>query len=367
MPAYLAIPADRTVAQFEVRRRQFLDEEGRPLAPLPDFCDDLGLMLSIYRGMHLTRSFDAKCVNLQRTGRLGTFATSLGQEAIPVGVASAMRASDVLVPSYREAGAQIWRGCRMEELLLYWGGDERGHAVADPAVKQDFPISITVGNHALHAAGVAAAMKLKAEDRAAVCLFGDGATSKGDIYEAINVAGVWQLPLVLVIVNNQWAISTPLERQTAASALAQKGIAGGLRVLQVDGHDVIAGRHAADEALDAARRGAGASLIEGVTYRLNDHNTADDSSRYRDLEEVKARWGFCPLKRMRAFLVNRAAWSEEREVAMQAEIASLIDAAVDRYLATAPPLPDRMFAHTYANMPAGLMAQRLEALGRTHE
>jgi pyruvate dehydrogenase E1 component alpha subunit len=366
MPASVA-DSDRIVAQFEVRYRQFLDEEGSPLAPLPDFCRDVDLMLSIYRGMHLARAFDAKCVNLQRTGRLGTFATSLGQEAIAVGVASAMRASDILVPSYREAGAQIWRGCRMEELLLYWGGDERGHAFADPAVTQDFPISITVANHALHAAGVAAAMKLKAEDRAAVCLFGDGATSKGDVYEAINVAGVWQLPLIFMIVNNQWAISTPLERQTAALTLAQKGIAGGLSVLQVDGNDVIAVRDAMMEALDAARQGAGASLIEGVTYRLNDHNTADDSSRYRNLEEVKARWRFCPLRRMRAFLESRAAWSEKRELAMQAEIASLIDSAADRYLATAPPLPDQMFAHTYARLPAGLMAQRVEALGRAHE
>jgi 2-oxoisovalerate dehydrogenase E1 component alpha subunit len=363
MPADLASDSDQIVAHFQVRRRQFLDEDGKPLAPLPDFCDDLALMAAIYRGMSLARAFDAKCVNLQRTGRLGTFATSLGQEAVPVGAASGMRASDVLVPSYREAGAQIWRGCRLEELLLYWGGDERGHAFADPGVMQDFPVCITVGNHALHAAGVAAAMRLKAEDRAAVCVFGDGATSKGDVYEAMNVAGVWHLPLVFVIVNNQWAISTPLERQTAAPTLAQKGIAGGLHVLQTDGNDVIAVRHAVAEALDAARSGEGATLVECVTYRLNDHNTADDSSRYRDLEEVKARWRSCPLKRMRAFLQGRADWSEERENAMQAEIAALIEAAVERYLATAPPLSDQMFAHTYARMPAALTAQRDEALG----
>jgi 2-oxoisovalerate dehydrogenase E1 component alpha subunit len=367
MPSDLVNLADRTVATFEIRRRQFLDEEGRPLAPLPDFCADADLMAAIYSGMSLARAFDAKCVNLQRTGRLGTFATALGQEAVPVGLASAMRPSDVLVPSYREAGAQIWRGCRMEELLLYWGGDESGHAFADPAVAQDFPVSITVGNHALHAAGVAAAMKLKGEDRAAVCAFGDGATSKGDVYEAMNVSGVWKLPVVFVIVNNQWAISTPLERQTAAATLAQKGLAGGLRVLQTDGNDVIAVRDAVCEALEAARQGEGATLIECVTYRLNDHNTADDSSRYRDIEDVKARWRSCPLKRLRAFLESRSAWSQEREAAMQAEIASLIDAAVDRYLAASLPGPDHMFAHTYARMPAVLIAQRAEALGRMHE
>ena len=360
MAAAPAPSPDTAVAHFEIRRRQYLDENGEPVAELPGFCADPKLMEALYRGMSLTRAYDTKCVNLQRTGRLGTFATSLGQEAIPVGIAAAMRDSDVLVPSYREGGAQIWRGCGMDELLIYWGGDEAGHNYADPRVAQDFPVCITVGNHALHAAGVAAAMKLKGENRAAVCVFGDGATSKGDVYEAMNVAGVWELPLVLVITNNRWAISTPLDRQTAAGTLAQKGLAAGIRVMQADGNDAIAVYDAVQEALAIARKGGGASLIECLTYRLNDHNTADDSTRYRDPEEVKARWSFCPLKRFRAFMEKRYAWTQARETAMQRDIATEIDAAVERYFEHPPPLPDAMFAYTYARLPEAYAGQRAE-------
>ena len=359
--------ADRVVARFEIRCRQYLDENGETVAELPGFCRDEKLMDALYRGMSLTRAFDAKCVNLQRTGRLGTFATSLGQEAIPVGIAAAMRESDVFLPSYREGGAQIWRGSAMDELLIYWGGDEAGHAYAEPRVAQDFPVCITVGNHALHAAGVATALKLKGEDRAALCVFGDGATSKGDVYEAINVAGVWDLPLVFVITNNRWAISTPVDRQTAAATLAQKGLAGGLRVLQVDGNDVLGVYDAVSEALDVGRRGGGATLIECLTFRLNDHNTADDSTRYRDPEEVKTRWAFCPLKRFRSFLEKRGAWTDEREARMEASIAEEIDAAVKRYLTYPEPSPATMFEYTYARLPDAYINQRDEALAARHE
>ncbi len=354
--------SDQTVATFEIRRRRFLDQNGDPVAALPSFTSDSEFLRSLYRGMCLTRAYDAKCVNLQRTGQLGTFATALGQEAVPIGLASAMRPDDVLIPSYREGGAQMWRGTKIEEMLIYWGGDESGHAYADPRVAEDFPVCITVGNHALHAAGVAAALKYKGEDRAALAVFGDGATSKGDVYEAINVAGVWSLPLVLVVTNNRWAISTPLEHQTAAETLAQKGLAGGLHVLQVDGNDVLAVHDAVREALKLARQGKGASLIECLTYRLNDHNTADDSTRYRDAEEVKARWVLCPIKRMRAFLEKRSLWSEIREREMAAEIATGIDAAVTRYLAHPKPKTEAMFDYLHEKLPEAYEAQRDEAL-----
>ncbi len=355
---------DSLVASFEIRHRRFLDENGEPVAALPASAAEPEFLKALYRAMSLTRAFDAKCVSLQRTGRLGTYATSLGQEAVPVGLASAMRERDVLVPSYREGGAQMWRGVRMEELLIYWGGDERGHAYADPRVARDLPVCITVGNHALHAAGVAAALKFRGEDGAAVCVFGDGATSKGDVYEAFNVAGVWSLPVVFVVSNNRWAISTPLDRQTAARTLAQKGLAGGLRVLQVDGNDVIAVHDAMCEALDFARRGEGASVIECLTYRLNDHNTADDSTRYREPAEVEGRWAYCPLKRMRAFLAKRGWWSDPEEEALQAEIAASIEDSVARYLAHAATAPsvESMFAYLHAELPRAYWSQREDAL-----
>lgn len=361
MPAPAA-GAETAVATFTILRRQYLDQTGAALAELPEFAADRVLMRKIYRGMSFIRLYDQKRVSLQRTGRMGTSATALGQEAIPIGVASAMRAEDVLVPAYREDGAQIWRGVAPEEMLIYWGGDEAGQHPAAPAVREDFPVAITVGNHALHAAGVATAMKLRGQARAAVCLMGDGATSKGDVYEAINVAGVWRLPLVLVISNNGYAISTPVEKQTAAETLAQKGLAGGITALQADGNDVFAVRQVMLEALERARTGGGATLIECLTYRLNDHNTADDSTRYRNPDEVKAHWDFCPLKRLRSWLVAARLWSDADEAAMRSAIAAELDRAVERYLAHPPPAAAAMFAHTYATLPRQYEAQRAAAL-----
>src|SRR5262249_10073670 len=276
------------VAQFEVLRRGYLSRDGTMIDPVPDSIPDVASLISLYRAMVLTRTFDLKAVSLQRTGRLGTYAVSLGQEAVSVGVASAMRQEDVLLPSYRDNGALLWRGVKMEEILLYWGGDERGNHSSGPT--HDFPFCIPVGSQAPHAAGVAYTFKLRKEPRVAVCLIGDGATSKGDVYEAMNFAAIYALPLVFVINNNQWAISVPLRLQTASKTLAQKAIAAGFPGEQVDGNDVIAVRDAVGEAITGALGGKGPRLVEAVTYRLGDHTTADDAARYRSAEEVQARW-----------------------------------------------------------------------------
>ncbi len=337
---------DEVVATFSVRLRRFVGVDGVALGPLPAFADRPGELEAMYRGMVLARRFDARCVNLQRTGRLGTYATALGQEAVPIGLAAAMRPDDVLVPSYREGGAQLWRGVAVDELLTYWGGDERGHAFADPAVADDYPVCITVGNQALHAAGVATALKLRGTDRAVVCVMGDGATSKGDVYEAINVAGAWRLPVVFAITNNRWAISTPVERQTGAATLAQKAFAGGLEALQVDGNDVVAVRDAVGEALARARSGEGGAVVECLTYRLNDHNTADDATRYRDPSEVAQRREDDPLGRLRALLAARGATPDD--AALEAGIDAGLDAAIERYLAAPAAGPETMFAHLFA-------------------
>ncbi len=344
------------IARFEVRRHAYLAPDGTVLRPLPDFVADIGLLVSLYRGMALARAFDLKAVSLQRTGRLGTYAVSLGQEAAAIGVASAMRAEDVLLPSYRDNAALLWRGVKMEEILLFWGGDERGNRSSGPA--HDFPYCIPVGSHAPHAAGVAYAFKLRKEPRVAVCLFGDGATSKGDVYEAMNFAGVQKLPVVFVINNNQWAISVPLRLQTACETLAQKAIAAGFRGDQVDGNDVIAVRAACEAAITAARNGEGPRLIEAVTYRLGDHTTADDASRYRPPEEVQARWKEEPIARLRAYLVSRKAWGKKDEEQLVAECQERVEEAVQRYLATPPRAPETMFDHLYAELPPAYAAQQ---------
>ena len=182
------------VARFEIRKRCYLDEQGALLRPLPEALADPESIVALYRAMVLARTLDAKCVALNRQGRLGTYATAYGQEAVPIGVASAMRPDDILVPSYRENAALVWRGVAIDEVLSYYAGSERGSRWSGPA--HDFPTSITVGGHALHAAGAAFALRYRGEHRAVACVFGDAATSKGDVYEAFNLAGVWDLPVV---------------------------------------------------------------------------------------------------------------------------------------------------------------------------
>jgi len=344
------------VARFAIEYTRVVAPDGSHREPLPAFATEAGALERLYHAMVLTRTFDARAVALQRTGRLGTFASSLGQEAVSVGVADAMRAEDVLLPSFREQGAQLLRGVTPMELLLYWGGDERGSDFAGP--REDFPISVTVGGHAPHAAGVALAFKLRGEPRVAVCMFGDGATSKGDVYEAMNLAGAWDLPVVFVVSNNQWAISMPRAEQSHAETLAQKAIAAGFTGEQVDGNDVIAVRHVVGRAIEAARTGGGPRLVEALTYRLADHTTVDDASRYRSAEEVTAHWQEDPIARLRALLVAERDWDRTREQRTIAEATAAIDAAVEGYLATPTQPAESMFDHLYAELPDELAPQR---------
>ncbi len=348
-------------ASFAIEFTRCLAADGSPAGALPAFAADPAELVRLYRAMVLTRTFDAKAVALQRTGRLGTFASSLGQEAVSIGAASAMAPTDVLVPSFREHGAQMWRGVTPRELFLFWGGDERGSDFQGP--RQDFPISVPVGSHAPHAAGVALAMKLRGEARAVICIFGDGATSKGDVAEALNFAGVWALPVVFVVSNNRWAISVPVERQTAAKTLAQKAIAAGIPGEQVDGNDVVAVRAVVGRALERARSGGGATVVEALTYRLGDHTTSDDASRYRDDTEVSRHWPEEPVARLKAHLVGRGAWGVHDEEALLQDCAREIEEAASAYLATPPQAAETIFDFTYASLPADLREQRRRALG----
>jgi pyruvate dehydrogenase E1 component alpha subunit len=346
----------KTVAEFEIQYHQFLDAQGRATGPLPDIAKDPAQLLDMYRLMTLVRTFDTKCVNLQRTGKLGTYASCLGHEATHVGVGASMRPEDVLVPVYREYGAQLWRGVKMANVLLYWGGDERGSDFETP--RHDYAWCVPIGSQTLHAAGVAMAMKVRGEKRCAVAFIGDGGTSQGAFYEALNLAGARALPVVFVIVNNKWAISVPIEAQTATRTLAQKAIAAGIPGVQVDGNDIVAVRHIMDEALARARRGEGPTVVEAVTYRLSDHTTADDASRYRRANEVKAAWRTEPLLRVRAHLMKASAWDDAREEELKAECARKVDEAVEEYLQTPKQSTDSMFDFLFARLPRNTLAQR---------
>ncbi|MGD1977466.1 MAG: pyruvate dehydrogenase (acetyl-transferring) E1 component subunit alpha [Gammaproteobacteria bacterium] len=350
----------KTIAEFRVGYSQYLDPEGKPVEELPDFARDPDEILRMYKLMTLTRSFDAKAVNLQRTGKLGTYASCLGHEAAHVGIGSAMREEDCFAPMYREYGAQFCRGVRMSDVLLYWGGDERGNDFAGP--KHDFPWCVPIATQCLHAAGAALAYKLRGEKRCAVTVVGDGGTSEGHFYEAMNVAGVRKLPVVFVVVNNKWAISVPLSIQTATETLAQKAIAAGIPGIQVDGNDVIAVRQAMEESLSRARAGEGATLVEAVTYRLSDHTTADDASRYRKNEEVEQARHQEPLIRLRRYLTELGVWDETREEELLADCQKQVDEAVETYLNTPVQAAGAMFDFMFEELPPALAEQRENAL-----
>jgi pyruvate dehydrogenase E1 component alpha subunit len=350
------------VARFEIHYTQFLDHHAELVRELPAAFRDPKYLIPRYQAMVRTRLFDKKAIALQRTGQLGTFASCLGQEAIGVAVGGMMRTEDVLLPSYRDYGAQFLRGVRMLDILLYWGGDERGMSYPT-APRHDFPICVPVGSQTCHAVGVAFAMQYREEARVAVCILGDGATSKGDFYESINLAGVWRLPVVFVINNNQWAISVPRSAQSAAETLAQKAIAAGIHGEQVDGNDVIAVSYALGNALEKARHGGGPSVIEAQSYRLGDHTTADDASRYRSEEEVKHQRQYDPIERVRKYLSRLGCWGEEEEAQLQQRCTAEVETAVGHYLDTPPQAPETMFDYLHATLPTALAEQRREVAG----
>jgi pyruvate dehydrogenase E1 component alpha subunit len=349
----------RTAAHFDIAYRACLDADGAALGQLPGWAQDGELLRRMYCMMVRARSFDTKAVNLQRTGKLGTYPSCLGHEATHVGVGAALHADDVLFTVYREIGTKFWRGIDMLDVLLYWGGDERGTLYARSP--QDFPFCVPIGSQMPHAAGAALAIQIRDQRRCALAFIGDGGTSQGAFYEALNFAGVKSLPLVCVIVNNRWAISVPVSAQTAAATLAQKAIAAGIPALQVDGNDVLVVRDVVGEAVERARRGDGPTVIEALTYRLSDHTTSDDATRYRSAEEVSAARRLEPIARTRRFLQARALWNDADEQALKAACSDEVEAAVKQYLATPKQSTDAMFDHLYAQLPAALQAQREEA------
>ena len=345
-----------TVANFEINYTQILNEESGLCQPLPEFAENKDVLIDMYKAMVLTRTFDKKAIALQRTGKMGTYPSSLGQEAISVAVGTVMKTDDVLIPYYREYGAQFLRGVTMKEILLYWGGDERGMDYQGP--KKDFPISVPIASQASHAIGISYAMKLRKEPRVAVAFFGDGSTSKGDFYEAINAAGVWNLPVVFVVNNNQWAISISRENQTNCETIAQKAIAGGIHGEQVDGNDIIALHQVMENAIERARKGEGPSVIEAITYRLCDHTTADDATRYRGEEEVKAAWDKEPVERLRRYMESQNIWDEQKEQNWLSECSAKVEEQVNAYLDTQPQPPETMFEFMFEEIPHDLAEQR---------
>lgn len=348
------------VAHFDITYTQIINEQGELCNPLPVFAQDKEILLALYRIMVSTRVFDKKAIALQRTGKIGTYPSLNGQEAISTAIGHAMLKEDVLIPYYRDYAAQFQRGVNMAEIFAYWGGDERGSNFSENA--QDLPICVPIASQCLHAAGIAFAFKYRKQARVAVTCLGEGGTSEGDFYEAMNVAGTWQLPMVFIVNNNQWAISVPLSQQTATQTIAQKAIAAGFTGVQVDGNDVIACRQVISEAIEKARQGLGPTLVEAITYRLCDHTTADDATRYQPAEDVAAATLKEPIARLNHYLTQQRLWNEELENELLEQASLKVSQAVETYLAMAKQPMSSAFDYHYANLPDYLIEQRAIAM-----
>ena len=348
------------VARFEIPYTQILNEQGQYTGELPAFAEDIPLLIELYRTMLRARLFDKKAIALQRTGKMGTYAPINGQEAIATAIGSVMRKEDVFVPYYRDYAAQFQRGVKMSEILSYWGGDERGSQFA--CNSQDLPICVPIASQCLHAAGIAFAFQYRKEPRVAVVCIGDGGTSEGDFYEALNVAGLLKLPVVFIINNNQWAISVNIQNQTASETLAQKAIAAGISGIQVDGNDILATRDVIEKAVEKARSGEGPTVIEAMSYRLSDHTTADDATRYQppqDVEQAKLKE---PIQRFKYFLEQKNIWDNEKETQLVEEISAEIQEAVDEYINRPQQTVNTVFDYHFAELPDYLIEQRAIAM-----
>jgi pyruvate dehydrogenase E1 component alpha subunit len=339
-------------------RVQVLDEDGHVLegATVPEIPDER--LVEMYRQLRLARHFDERMISLQRQGRLGTYPSLAGQEGAQVGSTHALADADWISFQYREHGAVVVRGLE-PEYLLYWMGHERGNEWL--AEKNVFPLNISIAGHLPHATGMAWAAKLKGDDRVVACHFGDGATSEGDFHEALNFAGVFDVPAVFFCNNNQYAISHPRERQTASPTIAGKADAYGIDGIQVDGMDPLAvyevTRQAVRKARDPDDDQCRPTLIEAVMYRFGAHTTADDPSVYRDDEEVEKWKKRDPLPRMETFLRDRDLLDDDRvdgiRESARETVADLIDAAEEF-----EPDPEQLFANGYESDTPRIREQR---------
>lgn len=353
------MPRDEINISGKVEYLSILNASGELDADLePDIGPET--LLKLYRTMVLGRKFDERLLNLQRQGRIGTFPPASGQEAAHLGAAAVLEPSDWFVPAFRETAAEIWRGRLLESVILYYNGFNEGAHI--PPDRNDLPLSVPVASQILHAVGLAWAAKYRRTDRIAMVFFGDGASSQGDFHEGLNFAGVFQVPVVFICQNNQWAISIPRAKQTRSETIAQKALAYGIAGIQVDGNDILAVYAAAQEAAQRARSGGGPTLIECVTYRLAVHTTADDPRRYRTDAEV-AQWQQRePISRFQKYLTSKGLLSEEKNAAIESAVLDEIQAAVDRAEAQMKAMGDPMdmFDHAYAELPPILQAQKEE-------
>ncbi|MBI2027934.1 MAG: pyruvate dehydrogenase (acetyl-transferring) E1 component subunit alpha [Deltaproteobacteria bacterium] len=315
-------------------------------------------LLKAYRFMLFGRRLDEQAMRYQRQGRIGTFGPNIGQEAAQVGSAMALADQDWFIPSFRELGVWLWRGLSTQAYFMGHMGFEDASTNLKGA--GNLPMAVPVATQCCHAAGIAWGIKIDKKKAAAVVYFGDGATSEGSFHEALNFCGTMHLPAVFFCQNNQWAISTPLKKQTASGSLAQKAVAYGVKGVQVDGNDVFAVYVAAQEALERARNGKGATLIEALTFRKSVHTTADDPTVYRTIEEERLWESKDPLSRFKKYLESKNFLNEKKNHELEEKIAQEIKQGYEKAeeFRNSNPDPLSYFDYVYERMPAYLQWQK---------
>lgn len=336
---------------------QYLDEEGRLLHDFPPLPH--AVMAKMYRSMKRVRILDERMIALQRQGRIGFYGAATGEEAAVIGSAQALRPGDWVFPALRQGGVLLHRGLSIQDYVNQVMGNSgdlhKGHQMPCHYSSRAFnhvAWSSCMATQLPHAVGAAYAAKFLKEETVAMAYLGDGATSEGDFHVAMNFAGVFRVPVVFFCHNNQWAISVPVEKQTASVSIAAKAAAYGVEGVQADGNDVLACYRAASDAVEKARKGGGATLIEALTFRIGAHSTSDDPRIYRD-ETLVERWKKRdPIDRFRKYLEREKLWSAADETKIEAELQAEITAAIEKGESLPPPAEGTLFEDTYAAGPA---------------
>jgi len=358
MLAPVPLPDDVATLLPTAEPLSLVDPEGRP-SPRAELSSPLERrdLVLLYGALVLARRVDTQAVHLGRQGRLGAHPTALGQEAVEVGSVFALEPSDWLFPTYRETMAVVTRGVDpIEALASSQGSATCGYDVAANRVAT---MAVPLATQALHAAGLGMAAKLRGDPIGVLTFLGDGAASEGDAHEAMNFASVFGAPVVFLLVNNHWAISTPVTRQTHAPSFAHRAIGYGMPGVRVDGNDAIAVHAAVHEALARARRGGGPTLVEAVTYRIEAHTTSDDPTRYRTDDDVEPWRARDPVARLERYLRAEHGMTDE-EVGEAERVAEEAAARVRAWADEQPSVePLSMFEHVYAEPPARLAEQRV--------
>lgn len=316
---------------------------------------DAAALRSLYRDMVLLRRIDVEGVALQRQGQLGLWPPCQGQEATQIGTARALRADDFAFPSYRETGVVYARGGKPSDFVLAWRGEE--HSTYDPYELNTATQQIIIGAQSLHAVGYAMGIQRDGTDQVSVAYFGDGASSQGDVNEAMVFASSFGAPVVFVCTNNQWAISEPVALQ-AKAPIAGRAPGFGIPSMRVDGNDVLACLAAMRWALDHARSGKGPAFIEAVTYRMGPHTTSDDPTRYRDKDEVEKWRRRDPISRVEALLRVRGEFDDAFVASVGTDADALAASVREAAMAAQTRSPITVFDNVYAEPHSGIDEQR---------